>query len=164
MPTSTAIEAIRQLRARYFRFLDTKQWDEFAKLFAPGAVLDARESFLARHPVSGEPLVIGKAELVETLDTGDMLMVGGETIAAKGDLLWKNVVTVHHGHMDEIEILDEENARGIWSMEDRLLFLDPASPIREIQGFGHYHDTYKMVAGEWKIAASRLSRLRVDVR
>jgi hypothetical protein len=158
-----AIEDIRRLKARYFRFLDTKQWDEFARLFAPEAVLDGTESFLARHPLTGKPFVNGRADLVEGLDIGDMLMVGGETIAAKGALLWKNVVTVHHGHMADIEIVSDNEATAIWAMEDRLLFLDPTSPIKEIQGFGHYHESYRMIEGQWKIASSRISRLRVDV-
>ena len=28
-----AIEQIRQLKARYFRLLDTKQWDEWGEVF-----------------------------------------------------------------------------------------------------------------------------------
>ena len=29
-------------------------------------------------------------------------------------------------------------------------------------GFGHYHETYRKAAGEWRIASSTLTRLRVD--
>ena len=32
------IEAIRQLKARYFRFVDTKQWDRWGDLFTEDAV------------------------------------------------------------------------------------------------------------------------------
>ena len=35
-----AIEDIKQLKARYFRCMDTKDWDGFAAVFAPNAVLD----------------------------------------------------------------------------------------------------------------------------
>ena len=40
-----AIEEIKQLKARYFRSMDTKDWEGFASVFAPNAVLD----------VTGEP-------------------------------------------------------------------------------------------------------------
>ena len=33
------IEAIKRLKARYFRMLDTKNWQEWGKIFAPDAVL-----------------------------------------------------------------------------------------------------------------------------
>ena len=35
-----AIEEIKQLKARYFRFVDTKDWTGFAGLFAADAVFD----------------------------------------------------------------------------------------------------------------------------
>ena len=35
-----AIEQIKQLKARYFRCMDTKDWDGLRAVFAPNAVLD----------------------------------------------------------------------------------------------------------------------------
>jgi len=33
-----------------------------------------------------------------------------------------------------------------------------------VHGFGHYHDTYvKSSDGGWRIASSRLTRLRIEV-
>jgi len=72
------------------------------------------------------------------------------------------VVTVHHGHMPEIEILTPTTARGIWSMEDKLRWPE-GSPIRSMHGYGHYHEEYKKVDGAWKISLNKLTRLRVDV-
>jgi hypothetical protein len=125
--------------------------------------MDARQSFSAIHPKTGEFFVHGKAELVKGMNPDDMMMKGAATIAAKGAELFPEVITMHHGHMSEIDIESESSARAIWAMEDRLLFLSPASPIREIHGFGHYHETYGRFKGEWKIVTSRLSRIRVDV-
>ena len=34
-----ALEAIRRLKARYFRYVDTKQWDRFGELFCEDAEL-----------------------------------------------------------------------------------------------------------------------------
>jgi len=73
-----------------------------------------------------------------------------------------DVVTVHHGHMPEIEITSPTTARGIWAMEDMLRW--PAgAPMREMHGYGHYHETYEKVDGRWRIKTIQLSRLRVDV-
>lgn len=156
------IERIKQLKARYFRFLDTKDWDGFETLFTDDAVLDARQSFYAPHPVTGKPLTHGRADLVEGIDTGDMLMAGGKTMADKGRKLFPGVITMHHGHMPEIEIISADEATAIWPMEDRLLFPE-GSPIHEVIGFGHYHETYRKVDGAWKIYRSTLTRLRVHV-
>ena len=38
--TLLAIEAIKQLKARYFYTLDTKQWHDYGALFAADAVID----------------------------------------------------------------------------------------------------------------------------
>ena len=35
-----AIEDIKQLKARYFRLMDQKNWDGFEKLFTPDVVFD----------------------------------------------------------------------------------------------------------------------------
>ena len=161
--TLMAIEQIRRLKARYFRFLDGKNWDEFGRLFVENATMDARQSFSAVHPKTGELFVHGNAELVKAMNPNDMMMSGAANIAAKGAELFPEVITMHHGHMSEIDIESENSARAIWAMKDRLLFLSAASPIREIHGFGHYHETYGRFEGEWKILTSRLSRIRVDV-
>jgi hypothetical protein len=31
-----------------------------------------------------------------------------------------------------------------------------------LEGYGHYHETYSKIDGNWYIASMRLSRLRVD--
>ncbi|HEY3700203.1 MAG TPA: nuclear transport factor 2 family protein, partial [Spongiibacteraceae bacterium] len=38
-----AIESIKQTKARYFRFLDTKDWVGFASVFTTDAQMDMRE-------------------------------------------------------------------------------------------------------------------------
>jgi hypothetical protein len=40
----TAIEEIKQLKARYFRFLDQHKWDDFAALFDSNLVVNIGES------------------------------------------------------------------------------------------------------------------------
>ena len=130
-------EAIRQLKARYFRFVDTKHWEGMRELFAADAVIDT----------TGEG-----AKALQNLD---------EFIAVLASML-ADVVTVHHGHMPEIEITSPATATGIWAMEDQLWWPD-GSPLRHLHGYGHYHETYVRVDGRWWISTMRLTRLRRDL-
>jgi hypothetical protein len=140
-----AIEDVKRLKARYFRCLDTKDWDGFADVFAVDAVLD----------VSGE---------VATPDDPDAGIVrGNREIASYVRANVDDVVTVHHGHMPEIDIESPTAATGIWSMEDKLRWPEGA-PIETMHGYGHYHERYVKVDGRWRIASLKLTRLRVDAR
>lgn len=131
-----AITAIQQLKARYFRCLDTKDWVGFENVFTDDALLDMTEE--AGDVVHGAPAiaayVLGHVGAVET---------------------------VHHGHMPEIEITSPSTATGIWAMEDVLRWPAGAA-IQSMHGYGHYHETYALVDREWRIASLRLTRLRRD--
>ena len=48
-----AIEEIKQLKARYFRSMDTKEFQTLHTVFAPDATFDFREAL--RDPVLGTP-------------------------------------------------------------------------------------------------------------
>ena len=74
-----AIEQIRQTKARYFRFIDTKDRDGLASVFSADAVLDHTDAEMD-EPVRGRDAI---ADFI----TG--VLVG--------------VTTVHHGHMAEVE-------------------------------------------------------------
>jgi hypothetical protein len=141
--TLVAIEAIKTLKARYFRVMDAKDWPAFESLFTSDAIMD----------VSGE---LGGGES----DAG--IIRGNAAIRAFVQSAIDTVTTVHHGHMPEIEIESSSRARGIWAMEDQLVWPEGA-PIRSLHGFGHYHETYERHDGHWLIASLRLTRLRVDV-
>ena len=129
------IEAIKQLKARYFRFLDLKRWEDFGQIFTE----DATMATPADVP---DAIAVGRAEIVAMVSRG----VGA-------------AVTVHHGHMPEIEIVAPGRARGVWAMEDTLEFPgDP--PALVVHGRGHYHEEYEKGAdGAWRIKSLRLDRL-----
>jgi len=129
------IEAIKQLKARYFRLLDTKRWQEWGEVFTADAQLDTSDD--APHAVA-----TGRDAIVA--------LVSGAVGAA---------VTVHHGHMPEIELTGAQSARGTWAMEDYLEFPgDP--PALTLHGRGHYFEEYaKGADGAWRIATLRLRRL-----
>ena len=130
---SDDIEAIRQLKARYFRFLDTKDWDGWGTVFATDAVLEVPE-----------------ADVVEN---------GRDAIVTAVSGALEGATTVHHGHMPEIELTGPDTATGIWAMEDYVEWTEAGAGLR---GYGHYHEDYVREDGEWRIAKSRLVRLRVD--
>jgi len=89
-----AIDSLSQLKARYFRFMDTKQWDLWEALYTPDAVLDARDDGPAMASL-GFPAPPADALLFRTAP--------GIRQAVSAAL--EGVRTVHHGHMGEFEIL-----------------------------------------------------------
>ena len=127
------LEAIRQLKARYFRCMDTKDWDGMKQVFAPDVHIDMEREGGGLH---------------DDVDSFFTMLV-----AAIGD-----VTTVHHGHMPEIELTSPTTATGIWAMEDMLRWPDGT----EMHGYGHYHETYVKLDAGWRIKSLRLDRLRVD--
>ncbi|MFI6313536.1 nuclear transport factor 2 family protein [Nocardia fusca] len=128
-------EALRALKARYFRLMDTKDWSGFRALFCDDVVIDLSES--------GGEVITGADDFLTFLT------------ARIGDAL-----TIHHGHSPEIDLLSETTARGIWALEDRLIWPDGT----RVHGFGHYHETYTKIDGEWRIRTQRLTRLHTDYR
>jgi uncharacterized protein (TIGR02246 family) len=126
-------EAIRRLKARYFRTMDTKDWDGMRQVFADDVVIDTSEA--------GGSVVMGADEFIAFLQ---------ETLAG--------AVTVHQGHMPEIEVTSETTATGIWGLNDIVIWPNGM----RLDGYGHYQETYEKVAEEWRIKTSKLTRLHVD--
>lgn len=157
------IEEIKQLKARYFEYLDGKDWASYQTIFTPDAVMDAREAFSAVDPLTGESRIYGSPELLAGMDTSEWVTTGAEAIAANASNLLGPVCTVHRGYMPRITIESADEAAGVWGMED-LLHFPAGSPITAINGHGHYHERYARIDGRWLIRATRLTRLRIDVR
>jgi uncharacterized protein (TIGR02246 family) len=126
-------EAIKQLKARYFRTLDTKDWAAFRQVFTDDVVIDTSES--------GGALVTGADEFLAFLD---------EALAG--------TITVHQGHMPEISLTSDATATGIWALHDIVIWPNGM----RLDGYGHYHETYVKQAAGWRIASSKLTRLHMD--
>ncbi|WP_134095832.1 nuclear transport factor 2 family protein [Novosphingobium sp. PhB55] len=156
-----AIEEIKQLKARYFQCVDTKDWEGFISVFAPDAEFDHRRAFEAVDPVTGETRVYGRPELLQHIDTSKWKVKGRNALSSmSGD--FSAVSTVHHGFNPQITIHTPTSASGTWAMTDILRFKDD-SPIREIRGYGFYDETYRVVDGGWVIQSNTLRRIRIDV-
>lgn len=136
-----ALEEIRALKARYFRFVDMKDWASFSELFTEDAELHPAGGATPSSGGGRPPSIVGIAAIVDWVRNG-----------------LEGAVTVHHGFMPEISLTSASTATGIWAMEDRLEWSD-----RAIHGFGHYFDDYVRVNGMWRIASSRLTRLKMVV-
>lgn len=128
------IEAIRQLKARYFRTMDTKDWGEMRQVFTEDVVMDTSEA--GGNVSQGVDAFMGFLE--EALD---------------------GAVTVHQGHMPEIELTSETTATGIWALHDVVIWPNGM----RLDGYGHYHETYAKGDDGWRIASSKLTRLHTDV-
>ena len=128
---------IQKLKARYFRLMDTKQWAEFRDVFTDDL------QFYIEGTGSEGPTFPSAEALVSYLARAH-----------------PDKVTVHQGHMPEIEFTDENTATGIWAMYD---WVDDPGRGGAWQGLGHYHERYvRGPDGRWRIASVRLTRLRVD--
>jgi len=144
-----AIEAIKQLKARYFRSLDTRDWATLRTVFCDDARFDARTSLS----------IDGQGESGRAAESNDWVYEGGDTIAQFIQTAVGDSRTVHHGHCHEIELLSPDEARGVIAMEDQIW--DATGTTLTLHGCGHYHETYRRVDGHWRIHSSRISRLQV---
>src|SRR5262245_33831 len=134
------IEAIKQLKSRYCRYIDTKQWQALPALFAD----DVRFDGFASAPTGSDSTAFVK---------GVSARLGP-------------AVTRHHCHTPDIVCIDEDHARSVWAMADYMEWPEPigladAPKARGMQGFGHYEEEYRRVNGVWKMSHLRLCRMRI---
>ncbi|HEV7680363.1 MAG TPA: nuclear transport factor 2 family protein [Candidatus Dormibacteraeota bacterium] len=99
--------AIEELKARYFRFVDTKRWDDLALCFTEDASLAA-----GGNDARGREAII--ALVRRFLDDGR---------------------SVHQGHMPEITFDSDDSASGVWAMFD--LVERPGEGVRAGFGHYH---------------------------
>jgi hypothetical protein len=138
-----AIEEIHQLKARYMRCMDTKDWVCWEEVFAPNFHFKAGN--LEWHS--------GKEMIQSTHPTG----------------LFDRVKTVSHAYTPEIAILSPTTAKGTWAV-DFLHYWPAGTAIAEgkeivAQGQwnhtdGYYHDTYVKIGGRWFIQSEDIESIR----
>ncbi len=130
----TEIEAIKQLKARYCRFLDTKDWDAWRSLF--------------HHDFRSD-----------TSHAGGKVIVGADEFVAFTRRSLRGNATVHQVHAPEIELTSPTTATGVWALEDVVRL----APGLNLRGYGHYTESYQKTDGRWLITDSTLTRLREDI-
>src|SRR5579862_2942897 len=134
------IEAIKQLKSRYCRYIDTKQWQALPSLFTA----DVRFDGFASAPTGSD---------------GAAFVKGVSTRLGPA-------VTMHHCHTPDIVFIDDDRARAVWAMADYMEWPEPiglpdAPLARGMQGFGHYEEEYRRIDGVWKMSHLRLCRMRL---
>lgn len=128
------IEAIKTLKARYCRLLDTKDWQGWRELFTDDFVSD-------------------------TSKAGGKVIHGADEFVAFTRRSLRSQPTVHQVHSPEIELTSPTTATGVWALEDVVRF----GPGINLRGYGHYTETYEREGRTWRIRTSALTRLREDI-
>ena len=136
-----AIEEIKFLKARYFRCMDTKDWEGWKKsVFSSESEMSVPEA--RAEPIRGVDEIITFVEGV-----------------------LRGALTIHHGHMPEISIDSASRASGVWAMED-VIYWPKDQPFQQryskLHGFGHYHEQYVREDAGWRIKSLSLSRLHIS--
>jgi hypothetical protein len=131
-------KAIVELKARFGRFADVKDWAGYRSVFTD----DCHFDFGGGYVVEG-----GQA--------------GTDTIAG---MLEPGTVSVHRAYMPEIDFVSPTEAKGVWAVNDYIEYpRDSQTGERRGQmGYGREYETYRKEGGEWKIAHWRLRYDRLD--
>jgi hypothetical protein len=129
-------EAIKELHSRYYRLADAHDFDGLRQLVTDDVQVDlapGRQFDGAHDYVAGARGLVGDA------------------------------VTVHHGHMPQIRIDSQDEARATWMFGAYVEWpSDPATRRVGRRPYGYHRGTYRKVDGEWKIAGMHQSYLRID--
>ncbi len=124
------LEAIKKLKAKYWRCIDRKLWDELAECFTEDAAADYGPDIKLK----------GREAIVDFL---------------KGSLGAAKVVTSHVGQRPEIELTSDSNATGTWWLNDFIVM----QPNVKRRGYAFYEDEYVKSNGKWKKKSTRLTNL-----
>jgi ketosteroid isomerase-like protein len=126
------IEEIKQLKSRYFRYLDAKDWPGLAACMTDDVTFD--------YP----------AEQIH--------LSGNKDVIADFSKRHATTVTAHTGSVPSIELKDTYHAEGFWFMTDYIINVDEKKQLTVTQGFGRYFESYERENGVWRIKAILLER------
>ncbi|MEM7541940.1 MAG: nuclear transport factor 2 family protein [Pseudomonadota bacterium] len=140
LETHNEFEQIRQLKSRYFRLMDTQQWETWRDCFTDD-ISATYEGAPRKSPQA--PTTIGCEGKQALIDGVSALMTGAKSM--------------HQGFMPELELTSATTAKGIWAMYDYVRL-----PECAFQGWGHYHEDYVKEDGQWKLKKIYLTRLHTE--
>jgi len=127
------IEALKKLKAKYWRCIDKKLWDEIVDCFVEDAAADYGPNMQFQ----------GRKAIVQFL---------------KDSLGRDSIITAHNGHNAEIEITSDTTARGIWALNDQVVI----QPNTRRRGWGHYEDEYIKEKGKWEIKNTKITSILAE--
>ncbi len=118
----TDIDEICQLKYRYLRTLDTKQWEEFEECFVPEATGDYNGLVFA-----------DRSALVSYMREN----------------LGPGLITLHQAHHPEVEVAaDGATATGRWYLQDKVIVPDFRFML---EGAAIYTDRYLRTPDGWRV-------------
>lgn len=132
------LEDIRTLKHRYFRGIDTADLALLGTLFTEDLTVDYRGGTYRVR-------LAGRDNMLEFL----------------ANSFHSGAVAMHHGHMPEITLTGENDAEGLWYLED--IFIDVEQGSHTI-GSAIYRDVYRREDGVWKIARTEYDRVFEMIR
>ncbi|MGB5076223.1 MAG: nuclear transport factor 2 family protein [Sphingorhabdus sp.] len=132
------MEEIRRLKHRYFRAIDTGDEALLATLFTEDVSIDYRGGAYRAQ-------LQGKANMLDFI----------------GSAFNSDIVAQHQGHSPEIDFTGDDDAVGLWYLEDR--FIDPQRQ-QDTVGTALYRDRYRRTDDGWKIAHSEYDRVYEIIR
>ena len=132
------MEGIRQLKARYFRLMDTRQWDLLEECFVEDVQAVYEGAPRASEDLPCDIKIQGRQALVDGVRG---LMTGA--------------TSVHQGYMPEIELTSATTAHGIWAKSD-----DERLPTCHSKGWGP--DTEESVWESGRRTVKTIQRTRVQ--
>ncbi len=133
------IEAIKQLKAKYWRCLDKKLWDEFGSCFTGDATFD-----VGATPLGAPGAPRGGGEIVQFV---------------KGRMERNSAMTFHQGQGLEIVTMTDTAIKAIWRLHDYIVSKPDGLTTVSFRGWGFYEDEYVKAAGQWKIKSLKVIRL-----
>ena len=131
-----AIEAIKRVKYRYLRALDTKHWDDFADTLTEDVVGEYGSSMGKAHRFTN------RSDLVEFMRTS----------------MPASVITEHRVSHPEITVEDggeADEAEAVWYLQDRVIV---AEHDFMLFGAAFYRDRYRRTEDGWKICATGYQR------
>lgn len=121
------IEAIRQLKHRYFFACDQKRPAEVLACFAPGEIR------------------LDYGRIGQFSAAADMVAIFTELACQE------HIVEMHHAQNPQVSVLDATRAEATWGL---YYFMINTRDCNVTQLGGFYIDEYTKLDGEWKISAS----------
>ncbi|BBX75273.1 nuclear transport factor 2 family protein [Mycobacterium shinjukuense] len=126
------IEAIKRVKYRYLRALDTKHWDDFADTLTEDIRGDYGSS------LGAELHFTNRTDLVDYLRSA----------------LGPGVITEHRVSHPEITVTGD-TATGTWYLQDRVIVADAEFMLI---GAAFYRDQYRRTPDGWRISATGYDR------
>lgn len=131
--TTEVLENVVDVKSRYCRLLDAKDWPAWSALFLPDATLQIGPS---------QDAIVRGRDAIETLLRAQL----------------RKATTLHQVRDPELREDGIGRVRIIWRMKDRV-----ETSLYLLEGAGFYEDVYEQTPEGWRIASLRLHRSKVSL-